>query len=281
MGSLITSKLQSWLPRAAAPAQVPCQETCTLFLLGMTDWAICLLKPIKKMDRNEVVDDISVSPSQPFNMPGCIYGKGHRKTWAASPDVSSTSTVLLQLVNSDVMGIIAIKALGGTRYVVAFIEDLSRWTTTYVMRTNSECFDRLKSSKSMAETHYGRTLKCLRSDNGGEYMSGEFKQFLVIHGLQHQPTVPDTSHQNRVAERMNMPLMYLVGSMLHHGGVAQHFCAEALVSAECVRNRFTSPGLPPVTTPKNCWISGNNPYNTFALSDQNGGTYSHDETSPN
>ena len=48
-----------------------------------------------------------------------------------------------------------------------------------------------------------RVIK-LRTDNGGEYMSAEFKEYLRYKGIQHELTVPQ---QNRIAEHMNRTLM--------------------------------------------------------------------------
>ena len=39
-------------------------------------------------------------------------------------------------------------------------------------------------------TKTGRKLKCLRTDNGGEYTSAEFKKFCEILGIKRELTVP-------------------------------------------------------------------------------------------
>ena len=52
---------------------------------------------------------------------------------------------------------------------------------------------------------------------------------------------------------MNRTLIDLVRSMLHHKGIDKQFWAEALSTAVYVRNRVTSRGLPPDTTPHHLW----------------------------
>ena len=42
----------------------------------------------------------------------------------------------------------------------------------------------------------GLKLKALRSDNGGEYISREFEEFMKKQGIQHETTVP--RHLNRM-----------------------------------------------------------------------------------
>ena len=49
-------------------------------------------------------------------------------------------------------------------------------------------------------------MKLLRSDNGAEYISLEFKESLASKDTEHQLTIQGRSEQNRVAERMNHTL---------------------------------------------------------------------------
>ena len=105
----------------------------------------------------------------------------------------------------------------------------------------------------LAETHSGRKIKTLRTDNGGEYTSKEFQLYLEQHGIVHQPTVAYSPQQNGVAERMNRTLMDLVRSMLHAKNMEKPFWAEALQTATYIRNRVTSRSLPNDTTPFHRW----------------------------
>ena len=49
----------------------------------------------------------------------------------------------------------------------------------------------------------GSTVKLLRDDKGGEYMSNEFNAHLAAAGITRQHTVRNEPHQNGVAERAN------------------------------------------------------------------------------
>ena len=63
----------------------------------------------------------------------------------------------------------------------------------YVLKTKDQVFEHFKKFHAMVEREKGKPLKCLRSDNGGECTSNEFKstaprkaldmrrQFLVAH----------------------------------------------------------------------------------------------------
>ena len=58
-----------------------------------------------------------------------------------------------------------------------FIDDLSRMTWVYFLKTKSQVLSMLKGFKKMIETQSGQKVKVLRTDNGGEYTSKEFNVF--------------------------------------------------------------------------------------------------------
>ena len=91
---------------------------------------------VKAMVNNKVVEGIEFQSSGVNQCEGCILGKGRR---APFPKFSTTrSTSLLEIVNSDVMSPFEVSSLGGSRYVVTFIDDFSRWTVTYAMKSKAE-----------------------------------------------------------------------------------------------------------------------------------------------
>ena len=207
---------------------------------------------IQRMSNNRVVNGIELKRQEsPTPCAHCIAGKGHRTPF---PQQSRTMTSeLLELIHSDVKGPIEIQSHGGSRYFITFIDDFSKWTTVYPMKEKSESFQCFKKFHKFAETHSGQKLKILRTDNGGEYTSNEFQNYLEQNGIVHQPTVAYSPQQNGVAERMNRTLMDLVRSMLHAKNMEKPFWAEALQTATYVRNRVTSRSLPNDTTPFHRW----------------------------
>ena len=58
----------------------------------------------------------------------------------------------------------------------------------------------------MVETETGLRVKCLRSDNGREYIDGGFIEYCATQGIMMEKTIPVTPQQNGVAERMNRTL---------------------------------------------------------------------------
>jgi len=212
--------------------------------------------------------EIKKNTSGELTCDGCVLGKGHR---SPIPKKSlSRASQILELVHSDLNGPLDVPSLGGSRYFITFIDDFSKWTTVYMMRKKSESFKYFQIYHKYAQVHTGhhinklnvirRTnktfeqIKSLRTDNGGEYISNTFKQYLLETGISHQLTVAYTPQQNGVAERMNRTLIDLVRSMLHSADIDKKFWAEALQTAVHVRNRVTSRSLPPGITPYHLWM---------------------------
>ncbi len=74
----------------------------------------------------------------------------------------------------------------------------------------------------------GSESKSIRTDNGGEYSSLEFNQYLRQNRIQNQLTTAYTPQQNGVCERMNQTLLDLIRSMLNDSTLEKKFWAEAL-----------------------------------------------------
>ena len=72
------------------------------------------------------------------------------------------------------MSVVIHVSLGGYDYYVIFIDDYSRRTWIYFLKTKGEAFSRFKDFKAVVEKQTGRKIQVLRSDNGGEYTNGGF-----------------------------------------------------------------------------------------------------------
>ncbi|XP_070020592.1 uncharacterized protein [Nicotiana sylvestris] len=59
----------------------------------------------------------------------------------------------------------------------------------------------------MVENQTGSMIKCIRSDNGGEYKNNHFNKVCKNDGIVRHFTVRHTQQQNGVAERMNQTLL--------------------------------------------------------------------------
>ena len=168
---------------------------------------------LRLLNNKEMVNGLNIDTKEVVdrNCEGCAMGKQNRQPFPKK--ARSTTTGLLELIHSDVCGPMDLPSVGGSRYFVTFIDDYSRYTTVYMMKQKSEVLAKFTEFVNLVENQTGlkvkrlnienQTVKRLRSDNGGEYVSNDFERFCTNRGIQREPTIPYSPQQNGVAERMN------------------------------------------------------------------------------
>eukprot|EP00253_Pinus_taeda_P025456 PITA_25456 len=149
----------------------------------------------------------------------------------------------LELVHTDVWGPAQVSSLGGSRYYVTFIDDATIKTWIYCIKNKSDVFDTFKKWKALVEIETGKKLKCVRSDNGGEYCSKDFDRYYSKHGIRREKTVPRTPQENGVSERMNKTIMERARCMRLHAGLSLQFWADAIDTAIYLINKGPSSSL--------------------------------------
>ena len=78
------------------------------------------------------------------------------------------------------------------------------------------------------ENQTGRKVKVLRSDNGGQYTSKEFKDYLASKSIKYQLSISGRSEQNGVEERMNWTLTERACSIRLQADMSEEFSVEAV-----------------------------------------------------
>jgi len=118
---------------------------------------------------------------------GCVLGKNVKSSF---PSSSRRSKGILDLVHSDICGPMSAQSLSGFLYYVLFIDDFSWKTWIFFLKAKKETFGKFQEFKALVENQSSRKIRALRSDNGGEYISGEFNDFCRKAGIKRELTVP-------------------------------------------------------------------------------------------
>ncbi|KAL0457767.1 UNVERIFIED_CONTAM: Retrovirus-related Pol polyprotein from transposon TNT 1-94 [Sesamum latifolium] len=121
----------------------------------------------------------------------------------------------------------------------------------YLVRYKSEAFERFKEYRLEVENQTNRKIKALRSDQGGEYISGEFIDYLKENGILSQLTPPGTPQLNRVAERRNRTLLDIVRCMMRFTELPPVLLGYALEMVAKLLNIAPSKSVP--QTPYEIW----------------------------
>ena len=118
---------------------------------------------------------------------GCAKGKNTKKTF---PSSESKEKGILEIIHSDVCGMMSSMALSRYVYYVSFIDDFSRMTWIYFMNNKDDVFSKFKEFKSLIENHTEKKINIFRLDNGVEFTSNEFKELCRYSRIKRELTTP-------------------------------------------------------------------------------------------
>lgn len=166
---------------------------------------------------------------------GCVFGKQHRLPF--QPSSSEPASRPLQLLHTDLCGPLSVPSLGGSRYFVTLLDDYSKLSTVLPIKSKSDTAKAVMHAINLLENQSGHRLQRLRSDNGSEYINSTLDTYLRSKGIQLETSVRYTPQQNGSAERLNRTLLDKVRSMLAASNLPKHLWAEALSTANYLRNR--------------------------------------------
>ncbi|KAL0352343.1 UNVERIFIED_CONTAM: Retrovirus-related Pol polyprotein from transposon TNT 1-94 [Sesamum calycinum] len=136
-----------------------------------------------------LVDSKSLEIDNLDNLPACescLKRKMSKKPFVGQ---SKLANGLLDLIHTDVCGPLNTQARGGFSYFITFTDDHSQYGYVYLMRYKSEAVVRFKEFRLEVENQTGRKIKTLRPDRGGEYLSGEFIDYLKENGIVSQSLI--------------------------------------------------------------------------------------------
>lgn len=108
------------------------------------------------------------------------------------------------------------------------------------MKTKGDVCTLFKQFHSMVATQYKTPIQVLHTDNGGEFVNHEMKQFLQLHGIVHQTMCAYSPQQNGVAERKNRQLLEMVRATLFDAYMPPQYWGESLSAASYLINRIPS-----------------------------------------
>jgi hypothetical protein len=120
------------------------------------------------------------------------------------------------------------------------------------MRHRSESFEKFKEFQNEVKNQLGKTIKFLRSDRRGEYLSLEFSDHLKQYGIIPQLTPPIMPQWNGVSEQRNQTLLDMVRSMMSQTNFLLSFRGYALETTAFTLNKVPTKSVE--RTPYEIWI---------------------------
>ena len=145
------------------------------------------------------------------------------------------TTKPFQLIHSDLCGPISPESASGLRYFILYIDDFSRMTWVYFLRSKASV--EVVSVFQEFQARIGKRfpdfpITRFRCDNGkGEYDNSLFRGILRVLGISFEPSLPYTQHKNGVSEKMIRNIVIKARAMIFDSRLSDEFWAKAVNTA--------------------------------------------------
>ena len=196
----------------------------------------CNIKDVLKLEG--VVDGMRIVGKKKSECGVCIEGKMSQYR-NREPDQRASAP--LELIHTDLAGPIDPATTEGFKYTLAFVDDYSGLIMVYFLKMKS---DTVKATeKFLAEVSAYGQVKRIRSDNGGEYTSTNFKNLLIKNKIKHEMSAPHSPHQNGTVERSWRSVFDMARCMLIESKLPKTMWKNAVMTTVYTRNRCYNPRL--------------------------------------
>ncbi|CAI7903935.1 unnamed protein product, partial [Closterium sp. NIES-53] len=170
----------------------------------------------------------SLPPLPPLAAPPCLPWVEGRQRAAPHSSLFPLTSAPLQTLHMDVWGPARVTGQGRKRYFLLVVDDFTRYTTVFPLRSKGEVPDVLipwiRTVRLQLRERFREDLPVLRlhSDRGGEFSSDLLRDFCRGEGILQTFTLPASPQQNGIGEcRIGLIMEVARTSMIH--AVASHF----------------------------------------------------------
>jgi hypothetical protein len=134
-----------------------------------------------KVSKKEAVREIP-QITKPTNTL-CKHCQQGKKTKTRFKSKEYSMKIPMEIMDTNLVGPITIKGLQGDKYFMLLFDYYTRMTAVFFLRNKSKDFENLKVYNEMVENEMYSKIKCLISDNGGDFTSKEFMDYCNKHGI--------------------------------------------------------------------------------------------------
>nr|GFC61432.1 retrovirus-related Pol polyprotein from transposon TNT 1-94 [Tanacetum cinerariifolium] len=133
--------------------------------------------------------------------PSCEQGKSKRASHP--PKHVPNSKQRLLLLHMDLCGLMRIASINGKRYVLVIVDDYSRYTWVYFLRSKDKAPEVIKTFLKSITILLQSPVIIIRTDNSTEFKNQVLRHYFDSVGISHQVSSVRTPQQNGVVERRN------------------------------------------------------------------------------
>ncbi|GJS69416.1 retrovirus-related pol polyprotein from transposon TNT 1-94 [Tanacetum coccineum] len=166
---------------------------------------------------------------------GCEMGKSKKASHPPKLVLSDHSK--LELLHMDLCGPMRVASINGKKYILVIVDDFSRYTRVYFLRSKDETPEIIKRFIAQAQLNYKAKVCKIRIDNGTEFKNTSLKAHYEKLGIMQQFLIARTPQQNGVVERRNHTLVEAARTMLIFSRLPEFLWDAAVVTACFTQNR--------------------------------------------
>ncbi|GJR20327.1 retrovirus-related pol polyprotein from transposon TNT 1-94 [Tanacetum coccineum] len=172
-------------------------------------------------------------------LPKFKYGKDHlcsacergkSKKASHPPKLIPSDYSKLELLHMDLCGPMRVASVNGKKYILVIVDDFSRFTWVYFLRSKDETPEIIKKFIAQAQLNYKAKVCKIRTDNGTEFKNATLKAYYEKLGIMQQFSIARTPQQNGVVERRNRTLVEAARTMLIFSRLPEFLWAEAVAT---------------------------------------------------
>ncbi|GKC72703.1 retrovirus-related pol polyprotein from transposon TNT 1-94 [Tanacetum coccineum] len=142
----------------------------------------------------------------------CEHGKS--KKALLPPKLVPSTESKLELLHIDLCGPMRVASINGKKYILVIVDDYSRYTWVYFLRTKDEAPDMIINFVNQVQRNLKASILTIRIDNGTEFKNEKLRVFYAKLGIVHKTSIARTPQQNGVVERHNRTLAEAARIML-------------------------------------------------------------------
>ncbi|GKA93379.1 retrovirus-related pol polyprotein from transposon TNT 1-94 [Tanacetum coccineum] len=165
------------------------------------------------------------------------YERGKSKKASHPPKLIPSNYSKLELLYIDLCGPMRVASINGKKYILVIVDDFSRFTWVYFLRSKDETPEIIKKFIAQAQLNYKAKVCKIRTDNGTEFKNATLKAYYEKLGIMQQFSIARTPQQNGVVERRNRTLVEAARTMLIFSRLPEFLWAEAVATACFTQNR--------------------------------------------
>nr|GEX53999.1 retrovirus-related Pol polyprotein from transposon TNT 1-94 [Tanacetum cinerariifolium] len=166
----------------------------------------------------------------------CAMGKSKKKSHKLkSKDTNKEKLYLLQI---DLCGPMRVESVNRKKYILAIVDDYSRFTWVKCLRSNDETPNFIIKFFKMIQVRLKVPVRHIRTDNGTEFVNQTLHEYYEQVGIFHETSVARSPQQNGVVERRNRTLIEAARTIENLGKLQPNANIGIFIGYAPIKNAF-------------------------------------------